>query len=341
MSSPRRRSSIVLPLALIAIFVVGWTAVMYMGAYLREGISTPHPAMPTLPDSGPITIAVAGDLSIVPASPLSDAPFSAVVSIVRRASLGVASLDPAHVAAQTLASRETGAQLRALGFDILATPAEENADSREKSLDGSLAAAGIIRVAAEDHAAHAPAVVGNGERSVALIAATMNDRDEAFARIRAARERSQIALVTIRDADRVSEVPSRDLRALARDAVDAGAQLVVVYGSPKLRGAEIAAGGAIVYGLGPFAMRSDEARDEGRGEGVMAIATFDGERLDRLQVHALDLGLEQAFNEIGLPAPARDAHADAILRRFASLSGSATGWVPEPGILEFAIPQNR
>jgi poly-gamma-glutamate capsule biosynthesis protein CapA/YwtB (metallophosphatase superfamily) len=179
-----RRSRIAAPLAIIAIFVAGWTVMMFLGARLREEISLPHPATVTLPDSGPITIALTGDTSLVPASPTAGTSSDEAVSLVRRAALGITNFEPTGDVAQD--DNETATRLRALGFDAVSLANNHAMDGGTERLDGlarSLSAAGIAHAgAARDlDAARAAITIGRGHRSVAFIAVTTSAAPEAIA----------------------------------------------------------------------------------------------------------------------------------------------------------------
>lgn len=151
------------------------------------------------------------------------------------------------------------------------------------------------------------------------------------------------------------EEPARFALDFGRQAVEAGADVVVGHGPHLVMGAEIHRGRPIFhslgnfifqneaigafpaeaygrFGLGPAAMPSEflDARTgkDTRGfpaspefwHGCAATCEFDGGRLSAVRLHPLDLGHGRPRAQRGRPLLARGAVADAILGRIERLS---------------------
>jgi hypothetical protein len=147
-----------------------------------------------------------------------------------------------------------------------------------------------------------------------------------------------------------SDEPAEFFRDFARQAIDAGARLVVGHGPHRLRGVEVYNGGVILYSLGNFLYQPEEGErpsgdaydsgidmyslamgisgSAGAGrlgldreewwEGAVAVATFEGGVLRSLQVHPVDLGLDLPAEGRGIPrvpAPSRAARMLEKIRR--------------------------
>jgi poly-gamma-glutamate synthesis protein (capsule biosynthesis protein) len=149
------------------------------------------------------------------------------------------------------------------------------------------------------------------------------------------------------------------LEELARDAVDAGADAVVVHGPHVLRGVEVYEGAPLFYSLGDFVMGNEtvtrlpadiyerygldplttspselfDARvfdDEGERIGflsdpaywrtVLPVCSFDDEGVIRIECHPVSLGYEQERPDRGMPRPATSDEASEILETLATLS---------------------
>jgi poly-gamma-glutamate synthesis protein (capsule biosynthesis protein) len=234
---------------------------------------------------------------------------SADVATPRRAgSNGWPGINALTYRAQITADAETYATLRR------AAGAEGAAETDQFTLQGT-----VVRKAAETSVTLAPDA---GDVSGILAA---------IANARAAGGVVVVSLHSHEPSDR-SPDPADFVRVFARQAIDAGARLVVGHGPHRLRGVEVYRGGAILYSLGNFLYRVDEghppaadAFDAGVDmfslamgmsgasatapgddadawwEGALAVATFDGDRLAALQLHPVDLGRQLPSARRGIP----------------------------------------
>jgi len=146
--------------------------------------------------------------------------------------------------------------------------------------------------------------------------------------------------------------PAEFFRTFARQAIDAGAALVVGHGPHRLRGVEIYKGGGILYSVGNFLYRAEEGQppatdpydagidmyslatgtpggttasrfgvaSEEWWEGGVAVATFEAGALRSLQVHPVDLGWDLPAARRGIPRKPIAPSAVKILERLAGLS---------------------
>lgn len=144
----------------------------------------------------------------------------------------------------------------------------------------------------------------------------------------------------------------------ARDCVDAGADAFVGHGPHRLRGIEVYDGAPVLYSLGNFAMGNETVErlpaevydgyglapdsvpadlfdervtdDDGERAGFLADAAYwesvlpvclyeDG-RLDRIELHPLDLGYEAPRPRRGRPVLADEGTTEDILAHLAELS---------------------
>ena len=149
-----------------------------------------------------------------------------------------------------------------------------------------------------------------------------------------------------------SDKPAEFFRALARQAIDAGAALIVGHGPHRLRGVEVYKGGGILYSVGNFLYQLKEGQspstdqfdagidmyslatgisggrtasrfgvaNEEWWEGAVAVATFESGALRSLQVHPVDLGWDRPADRRGVPRKPAAPQAVKILERLAGLS---------------------
>ncbi|MEF8799905.1 MAG: CapA family protein [Halolamina sp.] len=149
------------------------------------------------------------------------------------------------------------------------------------------------------------------------------------------------------------------LEQLSRDAVDAGADAVVVHGPHVLRGIEVYDGAPLFYSLGDFVMGNEtvtklpadiyeryeldpltaspselfDARvfdDDGNRVGflsnpaywrtVLPVCSFDDDGLSHIECQPVSLGYEAARPDRGMPRPAAGEEAVEILENLAGLS---------------------
>jgi poly-gamma-glutamate capsule biosynthesis protein CapA/YwtB (metallophosphatase superfamily) len=149
------------------------------------------------------------------------------------------------------------------------------------------------------------------------------------------------------------------LEELSRDAVDAGADAVVVHGPHVLRGVEVYDGAPVFYSLGDFVMGNETITklpadiyerydldpltsspsdlfdervfdEDGQRVGflskpeywrtVLPVCQFGKDGLQRIECHPLSLGYEQERPDRGMPRPAEGDEVSAILENLAALS---------------------
>lgn len=149
------------------------------------------------------------------------------------------------------------------------------------------------------------------------------------------------------------------LEVLSRDAVDAGADAVVVHGTHVLRGIEVYDGAPVFYSLGDFVMGNEAVTklpadiyerydldpytatpselfdervfdDDGERIGflsnpaywrtVLPICQFEDGGLRRIECRPVSLGYEEARPDRGMPRPAAGDEATEILENLAEFS---------------------
>ena len=190
------------------------------------------------------------------------------------------------------------------------------------------------------------------ETSVTLVP-DAEDLQSILDQVAAARRSAGIVVLSVHshEPSNESDAPAALFRQFARQAVDAGAQLVAGHGPHRLRGVEVYKGAAILYSAGTFLHLSEPAADapanpfdagfdmyslamgvsapqaagpaarsDAFWEGVIGVATFEGHALRELHVHPVDLGLELPEARRGLPRTPSPARAASILARLARLS---------------------
>jgi poly-gamma-glutamate synthesis protein (capsule biosynthesis protein) len=148
------------------------------------------------------------------------------------------------------------------------------------------------------------------------------DLEAILAQVARARMEAEAVVLSVHshEPSNESEEPAELFRRFARQAIDAGAQVVVGHGPHRLRGVEVYKGGVILYSVGTFLHRSDDrerqlvspfdagfdmyslamgmpARTGGAvstgdtlWDGLIAVATFDQGALQSLRLHPVDLG---------------------------------------------------
>jgi poly-gamma-glutamate synthesis protein (capsule biosynthesis protein) len=196
------------------------------------------------------------------------------------------------------------------------------------------------------------AVVRKGAETTVNLVPDPRDIDRTRAAISRARAEADVVLVSLHahEPSNISEEPADFVRAFARQAIDAGALLVVGHGPPRLRGVEVYNGGAILYSLGTFLRHPEQATplpddpyDAGsdmfslamgmtagrsgaaaaadeRREAAVALATFVQGRLAGLQLHPVAFGAGQEPSRGWIPRRPELPLALATLETVARLS---------------------
>ena len=151
------------------------------------------------------------------------------------------------------------------------------------------------------------------------------------------------------------EIPADFLVTAARQAIDAGADIVACHGPHLLRGLEIHNGKPIFYSLGNFIGQNElverlpiesymanrvspeltphqlyKARSNNDAKGfpaekrfwetIMPICTYQNGKLESLEIHPITLGLGLAAHRRGVPSLAHGEEGRNILETFATLS---------------------
>jgi poly-gamma-glutamate capsule biosynthesis protein CapA/YwtB (metallophosphatase superfamily) len=188
--------------------------------------------------------------------------------------------------------------------------------------------------------------------SVSLIP-NAGDVSEILDEVRRARAIADAVMLSVHshEPSNDSDEPAEFFRTFARQAIDAGAALVVGHGPHQLRGVEVYERGAILYSLGNFVYRPSEGHahasdpydagtdmyglamgispgkapirfgpdNEKWWEGAVAVATLEAGLPLSLQIHPVDLGVETPGRR-GLPRRPTSPRAVRSLERLARLS---------------------
>jgi poly-gamma-glutamate synthesis protein (capsule biosynthesis protein) len=203
-----------------------------------------------------------------------------------------------------------------------------------------------------------------GEVAATERSLTEEDRDAYLASVSEAARQADWTVASIHSHEGEGALINDDsvpgwLEELARDAVDAGADALVVHGPHVLRGIEVYEGAPVFYSLGDFVMGNEtvtklpadiyerydldpltatpaelfDARvfdDDGDRVGflsdpaywrtVLPVCTFDDEGITRIECHPVSLGYENERPDRGMPQPADGEEATAILENLRRLS---------------------
>jgi poly-gamma-glutamate synthesis protein (capsule biosynthesis protein) len=292
------------------------------------------------PEPGPITIALAGDITASAAlldrlAQDRDDVVGSVAEVLRDADLAVVDLD-APVAAEPSAAPEvaavppaTLAALHAAGVDVVSAA---NDRSLDLGADAALAAASdagrgvsVIGVGADEASAYRPFVREVGGQTVAVIAATQlldparigSDTagpgqagvasakrvDRLVAEVEAARATADTVVVYLHWGTPGETCPSTSQRELAAALVAAGADVVAGPGAGRVQGAGRAGGAAVAYGLGTLLAEQPEDVDSG-----VLLVRIDGREVIDIAWVPTTLGAD-GFPSLRLGAEATDATA--------------------------------
>lgn len=219
--------------------------------------------------------------------------------------------------------------------------------------------------------------IRKGETTGVEVRADREDVADILATIAAARKQADVVVLAVHshEPSNHSQEPAEFVRGFARQAIDAGASIVVGHGPHQLRGIEVYKHGAILYSVGnlffdPQALdaKTMDLYDKGVNldglalgtvtnaeadravsfeadqwwESVIGIATFDDEqRLISLELHSLDLGAGLPLAERGTPRLSNGDRARAIGGRVERLSrpfGTTINVDPATGIIRVVLP---
>jgi poly-gamma-glutamate capsule biosynthesis protein CapA/YwtB (metallophosphatase superfamily) len=195
--------------------------------------------------------------------------------------------------------------------------------------------------------------IKKGEQTSVNLVPDARDIAAILAQVGRAREIAEVVVLSVHshEPSNGSDPPAEFFRSLARQAIDAGAALVVGHGPHRLRGVEVYKSGAILYSVGNFLYRLEGespatdpydagldmyslatgipgagaagafgAASEEWWEGAVAVATFEAGGLRSLQVHPVDLGGDLPADRRGIPRKPVASRAVRILERLTRLS---------------------
>ena len=180
------------------------------------------------------------------------------------------------------------------------------------------------------------------------------DVEAILAQIGRARSTAEVVVLSVHshEPSNDSDEPAEFFEEFARQAIDAGAGLVVGHGPHRLRGVEVYNGGAILYSVGNFLFQPEPGQPpsadlydagldmyslamgmpgraaagrlgadaEERWEGAVAMASFEAGALRALQIHPVDLGVDLPAARQGIPRRPASPRDVTILERLARLS---------------------
>jgi poly-gamma-glutamate synthesis protein (capsule biosynthesis protein) len=219
--------------------------------------------------------------------------------------------------------------------------------------------------------------IRKGARTSVTFTADDDDLRDLLDDVRRARHASDIVILALHahEPGNWRPEPAEFVRAVARRAIEAGADLVVGHGPHQLRGIEVSGAGAILYSLGNFIFHYDQLRpatadvynggvdlydlaigtvdpaaprampdfkEDAWWQSAVAIAQFDGARLMSVRLHPIDLG-NAAPDTRGTPRMAAADRATAIIHRLDGLSRAFGGRVADEqgiGVVTVRAPSN-
>jgi poly-gamma-glutamate capsule biosynthesis protein CapA/YwtB (metallophosphatase superfamily) len=239
------------------------------------------------------------------------------------------------------------------GINAIRYVAEVTADpATYATLRQAAGAEGAADIGNDQFTLHGTVVRKAVDTSVTLVP-DANDVSGILDAIAEARTAADVVVVSLHshEPSNASSEPAAFVRAFARQAVDAGARLVIGHGPHRLRAVEVYNGGAILHSLGNFLYRPEEGQplladtfDEGldmfslamgmgrssggdrslvdvaAAQGAVAVATFDGGELSALQLHPVDLGMNLPVQQKGVPRTPPLPRAVATLETLSRLS---------------------
>lgn len=236
----------------------------------------------------------------------------------------------------------------------------EMSPGRYATLTSLLREAGLSAPVSIDSIHLGDLVVRQGRLPSVVVELDSADRDRLRRAVASAAVEAEIVLVSLHcaEGEALGWDPPRELRSLAEELAEAGADAVFVHGPHHLRGAEWAGPDTVAfYGLGSLVLQHHRVTgqpreayrhwgvdpDRGIGallerveramgppaelwDGLLATLVFNGGRLDRVELTALDLAGNGSGDPCrGLPAPAVGTRREEILGRVAGRSRNLRG----------------
>jgi len=287
-----------------------------------------------VPDAGPITIALLGDvaggggLAVRLEGPAADL-LGPLADVLDRADLTVAGVDAPIVEDPGTAEVPTApasvlAALDAGGVDVVSAAGDRSLDLGTEGLYQTLGAdeglGMLVGIGADEARAYQPFVRRIGGHTVAVLAATQlldADRiatdtagpeqegvasakrvDRLVAEVEAARAEADTVVVYVHWGEPGETCPTAGQQELAAALVAAGADVVAGPGSGRVQGAGRSDGAAVAYGVGRL------LADEPDGESGALLVRIDGREV-------LDIEWVPARLRDGVPTPLDGAEADA------------------------------
>jgi poly-gamma-glutamate capsule biosynthesis protein CapA/YwtB (metallophosphatase superfamily) len=255
-------------------------------------------------------------------------------------------------APEARATRRQGDILGRAGVNPLRYAADVMADPHTFEI---LRRSPTAQQATTTHVTIAGTTIRKGDRTAVEFVADERDVREIADAITAARAYSDVVIVSLHSHEPANGAPApvTFVQRFAREAIEAGAQIVFGHGPHQLRGIERYKGGVILYSLGDFAYQraataaaTPDVFDAGIDlyelalgtmpedpalkrpplvgdvwlEGAIAVATLDGAMLRSVRIVPLDLGIDRPIEGRGLPRVADPPRAKRILERLARLS---------------------
>ena len=352
-SPGRRRIGL---LALAAVGVVAGLPLVTAGADQPTTPVVPGPARVAPAGGPPVTLAFAGDVNVEgSARAVLRGGLGAVAPVLAAADLTVVNLETAVTEGGERADKQfafkaparTFSALRQAGIDVVSMANNHGMDYGETGLRSSLAAAAdaglpVVGLGVDERSAYAPHVATVRGTRIAVLGATqvldaayetawtaLGDRpgmasakreERLLEEVRAARASADVVVVYLHWGKELQPCPLERQQVLARQLVDAGADVVVGTHAHVLLGGGHLGGGYVDYGLGNFAFASH--RVETARTGVLTL-TLQGRSVTQSR-------WTPAVVRGGVPVPLEGAAADQAARVKQALSGCA-GLAP-PGL---------
>lgn len=312
-------------------------------------------AAPAVPAGEPVTLAFGGDVNVEGAArALLDGGLDPVAPILSAADLAMVNLETAVTERGERADKQyafrgpasTFTALREAGVDVATMANNHGMDYGETGLRDSLAAAQetgmpVVGIGLDESQAYAPHVATVRGQRIAVLGATQV-MDSAFIEpwtaredkpglasakreerlleeVRAAREQADTVVVYLHWGRELQSCPTDVQQDLARQLVDAGADVVVGTHAHVLLGGGYLDGAYVDYGLGNFAFAAH--RTETARTGVLTL-TVQGRAVTEAR-------WTPAVIRSGMPVPLEGAAAEESLRYKQQLAG-CTGLAESP-----------